>query len=375
MRSLFRVALVAATASCATALLAGALLIPTEAPEWETSGWLNGSPGKLSELRGKVVLIEFFQLWCPVCNSFSIPLFQHWNELYGGRDDVAIVSIHTVFEGHDVQTVKRLREFVQEKGILYPVGLDAYDSPKGTIPVSMRRFKTEGTPQIAIVDKGGMLRWSHFGKFDPAPVEALIDRLLGEKTGSVVQIAQSQPQDEQASSRGAARTGPARRGGGPGAGRGGGRRHLRGAPVEEPEEPEEPEQKEEEPEIDVSGKYRLTLDLQSNSCGETLPPQTVFADFAAANGRIEVTFSRRYFGQQQLSLDYDSLSGTFQANTSNSGEEEGAEVALSLSVSGHFIQGAATPELQFQFQLEKAGAAEEGSCTIAGSGSGGKTGA
>jgi hypothetical protein len=44
----------------------------------------------------------------------------------------------------------------------------------------MARFETEGTPQIVIVDKEGMVVFSHFGSFDPEVVEAFIDRLLKE---------------------------------------------------------------------------------------------------------------------------------------------------------------------------------------------------
>lgn len=47
-------------------------------------------------------------------------------------------------------------------------------------PITMRRFRTGGTPHVAIVDQQGRLRFSHFGAFDPTVVERFIDRLLGE---------------------------------------------------------------------------------------------------------------------------------------------------------------------------------------------------
>ena len=87
-----------------TGLLAGVVKRPYPAPEWEVSKWLNGDPGSLKENRGRVILIDFFQLWCPGCNRFSIPIFREWEEKYGSRDDILIVSIHTVFEGHASQT-------------------------------------------------------------------------------------------------------------------------------------------------------------------------------------------------------------------------------------------------------------------------------
>ena len=100
------------------------------APEWDISEWINTRGLSLADLRGRVVLVEFFQLWCPGCNKFSIPLMEHWKhnvfsrELAEGR--LVFVSIHTVFEGHGFQTPARLRRFVQEKHISHAVGIDRH---------------------------------------------------------------------------------------------------------------------------------------------------------------------------------------------------------------------------------------------------------
>ncbi len=49
-----------------------------QAPEWVISGWINSNGLTLADLRGKVVVIDFFQLWCPGCNKFSGPLMEKW---------------------------------------------------------------------------------------------------------------------------------------------------------------------------------------------------------------------------------------------------------------------------------------------------------
>ena len=159
---------------------AGSVRQPTPAPEWRIGEWINGDPGNLADHRGKVVLIEFFQLWCPGCKNFSVPLFKRWHERYGQRDDVLVVSIHTVFEGHDYQSPERLREFVEIWGIEHPVGIDAFADDGDEVPETMRRYRTGGTPHVAIVDKSGQQRFRHLGRFDEEVVEALIDRLLDE---------------------------------------------------------------------------------------------------------------------------------------------------------------------------------------------------
>ena len=96
---------------------------PRPAPDWQVSEWINGNGGQLADHKGKVIIVEFFQLWCPGCNRFSIPLMKQWHRVYA--DDIKagnlhMLSIHTVFEGHSYQTPKRLRSFIREKNIQHP---------------------------------------------------------------------------------------------------------------------------------------------------------------------------------------------------------------------------------------------------------------
>ena len=149
-----------------------------QAPEWAISEWLNGDPGTVADNRDRVILIDFFQLWCPGCKNFSIPLFQRWDAKYGERDDVLIVSIHTVFEGHAHQGPSRLRGFVGDNDMRHPVGIDAYADAHDEIPITMRRYRTRGTPHVVILDKLGRVRFSRFGSFEVSEAEALIEALL-----------------------------------------------------------------------------------------------------------------------------------------------------------------------------------------------------
>ncbi len=152
------------------------------APEWKISEWVKGPELKLSEQRGKVVVIDFFQLWCPGCNRFSIPLMAKWEKQFAPEIEMGklvLVSIHTVFEGHSFQTNKRLREFIKEKNFKHPVGVD-YNAPGRRIPETMIRYKTRGTPEVAIIDKNGRLRFQGFGSFNAQWATAYIRELLKE---------------------------------------------------------------------------------------------------------------------------------------------------------------------------------------------------
>ena len=169
-----------AAALAATTLPAAAFSASRPAPMWEITDWLNGDGGNVDTLKGKVIIIDFFQLWCPGCNRFSGPLMQHWQEKFAGEIEggrLHMVKIHTVFEGHTYQNPTKLKSYVAEKGITMPVGIDRHEAGQ-RVPITMRRYRTSGTPEMAIIGPDGMIAFQKFGGFDPHPVEAMFVELL-----------------------------------------------------------------------------------------------------------------------------------------------------------------------------------------------------
>jgi thiol-disulfide isomerase/thioredoxin len=150
------------------------------APALQVDKWFNTEKEDLDKLKGQVVILEFFQLWCPGCNKFSIPLIKKWQQEYAKEiknKQLKIISIHTVFEGYDYQNNSRLKTFLKEKNITHSVGVDK--RLKGErLPETMKAFKTRGTPQIAILDKKGYIRFNQFGGFMPEVATNLINKLL-----------------------------------------------------------------------------------------------------------------------------------------------------------------------------------------------------
>ncbi len=178
MKRFALVSLILLIGLCTSSSMFAAKLI--KAPEWVISEWINGSGTSLHDLRGKVVVVEFFQLWCPGCNKFSIPLMKEWGQTFHDEleaGDLKILSIHTVFEGHDYQTPERLRDFVKEKAIHHLVGIDHHNLGE-RLPETMKRYNTMGTPEVAIIDKQGIIRMQRFGGFDTDRAERLIRHLL-----------------------------------------------------------------------------------------------------------------------------------------------------------------------------------------------------
>jgi len=154
--------------------------VPRQAPEWEVSEWINGKAISLSSLKGKIVIVDFFQLWCPGCNGFSIPLLKTWEKTFQkeiSEGKLVIVSIHTVFEGHGYQNNLKLKKFLKRKNIHHLVGVDRHEAGQ-RIPKTMRVYGTMGTPEMAFIDQKGMVRFQEFGGFDVDRAESLLRSLL-----------------------------------------------------------------------------------------------------------------------------------------------------------------------------------------------------
>ena len=158
---------------------------PPLAPELDVSEWL-GEACPLELLRGRVVLIEAFQMLCPGCIRYGLPQVQRVHRLF---PQIAVVGLHTVFEHHAVTGRDALEVFVAEFGIRFPVGIDRHDGDD-TMPVTMRRYHLEGTPSTLLIDKAGRLRFSHLGAVDDLVLGVLLGQLLTEDAGGTDVAAQ-----------------------------------------------------------------------------------------------------------------------------------------------------------------------------------------
>lgn len=145
------------------------------APEFDVSEWI-GPPSPLSSLRGRVVMVEAFQMLCAGCVSYGIPQAQRVHRLF---PDVAVVGLHTVFEHHEVTGPDALRVFTSEFGITFPVGIDRHEDDP--LPVTMRTYGLKGTPSVLLIDRAGLLRLSHFGRLDDITLGVVLGHLLAEE--------------------------------------------------------------------------------------------------------------------------------------------------------------------------------------------------
>jgi len=120
---------------------------------------------KLSELRGKVVFVNFWASWCKPCEQEAPVLESAWNYYRPGGK--------VVFLGVDyVDTEPAARIFLKKFGNTYPNGPDI-----GTRISQM--FRTTGVPETYIIDTSGVLRYVKIGPFlSLDEIRAVIDPLL-----------------------------------------------------------------------------------------------------------------------------------------------------------------------------------------------------
>ncbi len=141
------------------------------APELVQGGeWINSEPLKLSELRGKVVLIDFWTYTCINCIR-TLPYLKSWYEKYQD-DGLVLIGVHSPefeFEKDHTNVKKAVADF----GILYPV---MQDNDFAT----WRAYSNRYWPAKYLIDHEGRVRYTHFGEGDYDETEKMIQKLLEE---------------------------------------------------------------------------------------------------------------------------------------------------------------------------------------------------
>ena len=139
------------------------------------TGWLNSPPLTVADLRGNVVLVNF---WTYTCINWlrQLPYLRAWDEKYASHG-LVIVGVHTPEFGFesDVDNVNRA---VREMRIKYPVALDS------TYAV-WRAFSNHYWPALYFCDAEGRIRHHHFGEGEYEQSEMILQQLLVEAGADV----------------------------------------------------------------------------------------------------------------------------------------------------------------------------------------------
>lgn len=153
-------------------------VMPVLAPELKVSQWLNtNDPITLAGLRGKVVVIEVFQMLCPGCVSHGLPLATRVLEAFSPQD-VVVLGLHSVFEHREAQGSRAaLQAFLFEYRIRFPVAIDAHTEGR-LLPDTMQAYHLQGTPSLVLIDRQGQVAQTHLGVVSELALGAQIMRLI-----------------------------------------------------------------------------------------------------------------------------------------------------------------------------------------------------
>jgi thiol-disulfide isomerase/thioredoxin len=141
------------------------------APELVNNVFLNTDvPLRLADLRGQVVLLEFWTFDCINCIR-TLPYVQRWHESYVEQGLVVIGNHYPEF-GYE-RDLANVEAALTRLNVTYPI---AQDNNRGTWSAYSNRF----WPTILLIDKQGNIRYRHIGEGRYPNTEAAIQTLLAE---------------------------------------------------------------------------------------------------------------------------------------------------------------------------------------------------
>ena len=149
-----------------------------QAPELIPGGeWFNTKPLKIAELKGKVVLVDFWTYTCINCIR-TLPYLKSWHEKYADKG-LVIIGVHTpefAFE----REAKNVKKAIEDFAIKYPV---MQDNEYAT----WQAYDNNYWPAKYLIDKDGYIRYTHFGEGEYDTTEKKIQELLQEAGKTVTE--------------------------------------------------------------------------------------------------------------------------------------------------------------------------------------------
>ena len=144
------------------------LRVGPPAPDVEATAWLNSPPLTARDLKGKVVLYDFWTYSCVNCVR-TIPYLRAWNDRYAS-DGLVIVGVHSPefeFEKSDANVATAARKL----GVTWPIAIDddheVWDA-----------FAVQYWPTKIVADRDSRVRFSHIGEGQYANTESVLRALL-----------------------------------------------------------------------------------------------------------------------------------------------------------------------------------------------------
>jgi thiol-disulfide isomerase/thioredoxin len=143
-----------------TSLSPAVPLVNSPAPDFQLEN-LAGDKKKLSELRGRIVLLNFWATWCNPCRQ-EMPLLQEFQDKY--RDRLTVLAVN------DDESRVEVSKFVQELDLRLEVLLDPGARTNQT-------YKVHAYPTTIFIDENGLVRYKHIGVLNQDTLSGYLEKL------------------------------------------------------------------------------------------------------------------------------------------------------------------------------------------------------
>lgn len=160
--------------------LAAAQLIGKPAPELTVNRWLSDDPKSLAQYRGKVVLLDFWAMWCTSCLGDFPPLAAFQKKF--GSKGFEIIGVTRFFGRSDKEEDlsrerewKSLNEFKSKTRLDFPIAVGKIDDPTND-----ERYGIAGMPTLVLIDRRGNVRYIKRDTGGYRNLEKRIEKLVNE---------------------------------------------------------------------------------------------------------------------------------------------------------------------------------------------------
>jgi thiol-disulfide isomerase/thioredoxin len=152
-------------------------ILGSRAPEISVQTWIQGEPVTLKELRGRVVLLEFWATWCKPCQEM-FPKLRQLDEEYAARglEIIALTRHYMAYRAtaeSQEEELELMRKMTGEHGLAFRIGV-AEDER------TQEEYGATGLPTLALIDRRGVVRYAHFGGGQDPKFEETLKTCLDE---------------------------------------------------------------------------------------------------------------------------------------------------------------------------------------------------
>jgi thiol-disulfide isomerase/thioredoxin len=140
------------------------------APEIISPTWINSEPLKMDDLRGKVVMVEFWTFGCWNCRNIETYV-KEWHKKYE-KDGFVVIAVHSPEFDHEKE-IGKVKKYVRDNNITYAVPIDNEFR-------NWRRYHNRYWPTLYVIDKKGTIQYTRIGEGAYEQTEQTIQGLLAE---------------------------------------------------------------------------------------------------------------------------------------------------------------------------------------------------